>query len=567
MNINRKLQAVIAAVALSVPTSVLVAVTAHSADTTDPRTAPVPVLELDQDAQQKAIVSTWAFQAGAPAQQQSATVIAGRGPELIGNPHQLHVAVNNREGSAVVQFDEADPLTSGVHEANGQHHHDVAPSATGSFIFPFDPRAADVVVTRADNGQAVGQGSLAQAVRDFCQQHTADHDCATDLSVTLSDAPDPVAAGAQVEYTARVTNNGPSPAQAVRVVDTLPNGTTFYSGSTGCSASGAVVTCEVGYLAAGGTAQVSVKAAVAADLVYKNGGPLAVVAEAVVSNLAGDDPVSGNNGAKESTRVVAVSDLAVTGVQPVSPPTQTIIGQPVPVTVATTTTNHGPSAPTDESLSVSATADPGLTVTPASAVVPQAALGLEERRQASSTFSLACSEPGAHTVKVASTVSPAHVADTDPNPANNTAGAEFTVDCVVPVALNIKPGSTPNSVNPGDKGVVPVAILTTRAGEYGLPLAFDATTIQADTVRFGPRGSAFAGVGATEAHGKIHTEDSYELDERTRDGDQDAVMHFPTPDSGISPGTREACVWGKFVAANGKRYTFFGCDSVQTVPR
>ena len=49
------------------------------------------------------------------------------------------------------------------------------------------------------------------------------------------------------------------------------------------------------------------------------------------------------------------------------------------------------------------------------------------------------------------------------------------------IAIDIKPGTFPNSINPRSKGVIPVAILTTDT--------FDATTIDQTTVRFGPNGT------------------------------------------------------------------------------
>ena len=50
-----------------------------------------------------------------------------------------------------------------------------------------------------------------------------------DLSVLKSDAPDPVAPGANLLYTISVNNAGPLPAGNVSLSDTLPAGTTFVS--------------------------------------------------------------------------------------------------------------------------------------------------------------------------------------------------------------------------------------------------------------------------------------------------------------------------------------------------
>jgi uncharacterized repeat protein (TIGR01451 family) len=70
------------------------------------------------------------------------------------------------------------------------------------------------------------------------------------LTTSISDAPDPVVAGASVAYTVTVTNNGLASAASVQVVDTLPAGTTFVSATAtgGCTGTGPV-TCLLGTLA------------------------------------------------------------------------------------------------------------------------------------------------------------------------------------------------------------------------------------------------------------------------------------------------------------------------------
>lgn len=108
---------------------------------------------------------------------------------------------------------------------------------------------------------------------------------------------------------------------------------------------------------------------------------------------------------------------------------------------------------------------------------------------------------------------------------------------VTEVAIDIKPGSDVNPINPKSKGVIPVAILTTDD--------FDATTVDVSSVAFGPD-------GASEAHGKGHFEDV------DGDGDTDLVMHFKTQDAGIASGDEEACLTG---VADGKDIT--GCDVVR----
>src|SRR5207237_7364968 len=52
-----------------------------------------------------------------------------------------------------------------------------------------------------------------------------------DLSVTKTDAPDPVTAGTNLTYTITVSNAGSSDAQGVSLTDAVPAGTTFVSAS------------------------------------------------------------------------------------------------------------------------------------------------------------------------------------------------------------------------------------------------------------------------------------------------------------------------------------------------
>jgi len=112
---------------------------------------------------------------------------------------------------------------------------------------------------------------------------------------------------------------------------------------------------------------------------------------------------------------------------------------------------------------------------------------------------------------------------------------------VVEVGIDIKPGSFPNSINPGSKGVIPVAILTT--------VDFDASDVDAETVLFGPTG--------TEAS-PVH----YALEDVDNDGDIDMILHFRAQDTGIAEGDTEAILTGQTLG--GKPIT--GTDSVRIVP-
>jgi uncharacterized repeat protein (TIGR01451 family) len=70
-----------------------------------------------------------------------------------------------------------------------------------------------------------------------------------DLALTVSEAPNPVPHGTNLSYTIHVKNNGPDPANAARLTDAVPSGTTFQSVTT------TLGTCS--YPAVGGTGTVS----------------------------------------------------------------------------------------------------------------------------------------------------------------------------------------------------------------------------------------------------------------------------------------------------------------------
>lgn len=116
----------------------------------------------------------------------------------------------------------------------------------------------------------------------------------------------------------------------------------------------------------------------------------------------------------------------------------------------------------------------------------------------------------------------------------------LTSPSVALVQIDIKPGSVPNSINPRSKGKLPVAILTTPA--------FDATTVNPASVRFGPTGTEAAPV-----HSALADVDG--------DGDIDLILHFKTRATGIQCGDKSALLSGE--AFGGQAIQ--GSDSVRTV--
>lgn len=113
------------------------------------------------------------------------------------------------------------------------------------------------------------------------------------------------------------------------------------------------------------------------------------------------------------------------------------------------------------------------------------------------------------------------------------------VSAVIPVGIDIKPGSDPNSINPKSKGKIPVAILTSDE--------FQANTVDPSTVRFGPSGA--------KAVNKAGTEDV------DKDGDLDLVLHFNSQETGIQCGDPSAVLTG----ATNSGQAIQGEDAIRTV--
>jgi hypothetical protein len=122
----------------------------------------------------------------------------------------------------------------------------------------------------------------------------------------------------------------------------------------------------------------------------------------------------------------------------------------------------------------------------------------------------------------------------------NKIGRITVASAATRVAIDIKPGSNRNSINPRSRGRVAVAILATDS--------FDATTVNLTTVRFGPTGTEAAPV-----HSAPEDVDG--------DGDTDLVLHFNTEAAGIACGDTSSSLTGETVGGHGIE----GSDSVSTV--
>jgi len=191
-----------------------------------------------------------------------------------------------------------------------------------------------------NNAQVFSDNHDPNMADNFASTTTTVGDSA-DLSITKSDNPDPVNAGDELTYEITITNNGPSEATDVALLDTLPSevsfvGATISNGSGTCVlliAPPNTVSCDLGTLSPGSF--VTVFITVLVDPATPDGTILSNTA--VVSSATGD-PVPGNNTATEETTVLAEADLEILKDGSVD------VTNPAPlVTYDINVINHGPS--------------------------------------------------------------------------------------------------------------------------------------------------------------------------------------------------------------------------------
>ncbi|HEY5909910.1 MAG TPA: hypothetical protein VJA21_04830 [Verrucomicrobiae bacterium] len=109
------------------------------------------------------------------------------------------------------------------------------------------------------------------------------------------------------------------------------------------------------------------------------------------------------------------------------------------------------------------------------------------------------------------------------------------------VAIDIKPGGTPNVINLGANGKIPVAILSSAS--------FNAATVDPKTITFGHSGTEAAPV-------------NYSLSDVNGDGLKDLICQFNTQDTGFLCGDAVGLLRGQTKVG----WPIHGSDSIQTLP-
>lgn len=152
-----------------------------------------------------------------------------------------------------------------------------------------------------------------------------------DLSLAISNSPQPVVAGDLVTYTITIDNLGPDGATNVTVSDTLPAELTFDSGSIACSAVSQVVTCNLDSIASGNNKQATITALVGSDVTAAFDNTASVSASEYDDDAANDTDTA-------TATVSLVGDLAITVSDGADASTA---GAPISYNIVVT--NNGPS--------------------------------------------------------------------------------------------------------------------------------------------------------------------------------------------------------------------------------
>jgi uncharacterized repeat protein (TIGR01451 family) len=386
------------------------------------------------------------------------------------------------------------------------------------------------------------------------------------LVATREQAPYPLIAGGQSTWTITIENYGPEAAADTEVTFNIPEELTYVSDTGGCTEGPEdVLTCHTDLAAVPpeqdpNSFEFEVVADVPPNLIYDRGGPMNVFDDLQAESPVEDGDPKDSGWTHRLTHVVAQADLAVTDLEVIESPEQVLIGGDNEVTVRATVTSDGPSSPMNAVLSTTASGS-GAGAQPDDPELAIPALEAGESRQVETTLALTCQQPGLQTVELETSIDTASFKDGDPNPWNDSASTSIEVECVTPVAVNIAPGGAPEEVHPG---LMRAAVLTTAAGEYELPLPFEAAAIDESSVLVGDRDLVWEGIGgATPYQGEGHMHNVHEVDEKRKDGDLDMLFHFRSEESGLGPDDGKACIAGMYLDGSGHLRPFFGCEALE----
>lgn len=167
----------------------------------------------------------------------------------------------------------------------------------GSVTTSFGPIGSGVgeVIAQPD-GKLVAAG-VAEARYALARYVVAPSTDVADVSLAVTDAPDPVASSGRLTYTLTVSNAGPDPAFRLRATTAVPAGAAFVSATPTqgtCEEAAGAVTCDLNSLSAGQAATVAV---------VVNAGPPGTAVLSATASTSSIDNTPANNSATASTTV------------------------------------------------------------------------------------------------------------------------------------------------------------------------------------------------------------------------------------------------------------------------
>jgi uncharacterized repeat protein (TIGR01451 family) len=179
---------------------------------------------------------------------------------------------------------------------------DPAGGANGDWTANANPSSRRVEFACQNSGRSAFDG--ANAPEPFAGGSAVLNGCygPTDMSITKTDSPDPVAPGGTLTYHMTVTNNGtpamPATTSGVTLTDTLPAGVTLVSAtpSSGTCSGTSTVVCKLGIFPSGVTATVDIVVTVATNA----SGTLTNTATVAAATT---DPTAANNTAIAMTTI------------------------------------------------------------------------------------------------------------------------------------------------------------------------------------------------------------------------------------------------------------------------
>jgi uncharacterized repeat protein (TIGR01451 family) len=157
----------------------------------------------------------------------------------------------------------------------------------------------------------VGSQQITQATQFFFDQPNNDIYASTrgrgiwrielpsaDLTIDKTAAPDPAEKGETLTYTMAAGNDGPDPSDDVTITDALPVGIDFVSASATCANAANTVTCNLGDLANGATANVEIVGLVSCAL---PDGAVVTNTATITSATTPDEDLSDNESSADVT--------------------------------------------------------------------------------------------------------------------------------------------------------------------------------------------------------------------------------------------------------------------------